>query len=493
MNKFLCSTIFLSLIMIAMGCKSQSVRHVHDRVKISGRLLYSPDGSPLWGGVINRASDGNAFMTDDSGNFVIEAQPGDSLHFSFVGTIGKTIPVAAEDSTMTVLLDPYVPGHDEYVVRQESLYPEMEVSLKTYVHDKDARIGVAVIINGKDTVSVKGKRDFPMLSVYKFPQALAVADYCHKHNISLNDTIRISADDLNPDTWSPMRDKYGRKDISLPLSEILAYSVQQSDNNACDVLFRLIGGPQVADSLMKCFGYDEIHILNTEDEMHRDPYLCYANRATPLQMAALFDRFYRQEMRHDTRILEAVGAMMMQCATGNNRLPQPLMPTNAMIGHKTGTGGVNSQGRISGVNDAGYVFLPNKQGYAIAVFIADSGYSMQETEKMIADISEIVFKSLMMQEAVMGEYEDSNDGSTLTIYKKENGRIGVEIGLMRLSTIDDGLGTLSDCGLDFSATDAAGNPIYGEIVVEGNRAILTFTQSTWEYLPNGTTYTFQRK
>ena len=198
-------------------------------------------------------------------------------------------------------------------------------------------------------------------------------------------------------------------------------------------------------------------------------------------------------MRHDTRILEAVGAMMMQCATGNNRLPQPLMPTNAMIGHKTGTGGVNSQGRISGVNDAGYVFLPNKQGYAIAVFIADSGYSMQETEKMIADISEIVFKSLMMQEAVMGEYEDSNDGSTLTIYKKENGRIGVEIGLMRLSTIDDGLGTLSDCGLDFSATDAAGNPIYGEIVVEGNRAILTFTQSTWEYLPNGTTYTFQRK
>ena len=96
--------------MIAMGCKSQSVRHVDDRVKISGRLLYSPDGSPLWGGVINRASDGNAFMTDDSGNFVIEAQPGDSLHFSFVVTHWEDDPVAAEDSSMTVLLDPYVPA-----------------------------------------------------------------------------------------------------------------------------------------------------------------------------------------------------------------------------------------------------------------------------------------------------------------------------------------------------------------------------------------------
>ena len=473
------------------GFKSQKV-HADDSIKIHGELLYSPDRSPLRGGVISRVSDGKAFLSDDSGYFEIEAQPSDSLRFFYVGTIKRTLPVTAADTLMTVTLDPYIPGNDEYVFRVESRYPDMEGLLKTYVHDKDARIGVAVIINGKDTVSVNGKRDFPMLSVYKFPQAIAVADYCDRHDISLNDSIRISADELKPDTWSPMRDKYGRKDISLPLSEVVSYSVRQSDNNACDVLFRLIGGPQVADSLVKSLGCDEIHILNTEAEMHVDPYLCYANRATPLQMAALFDRFYRREMRHDSHILEAVGAMMMSCNTGNNRLSKPLMPTNAMIGHKTGTGGMNSQGRITGVNDAGYVFLPNKQGYAIAVLVADSGYDMDGTEKIIADISEIVFQSLMMQETVIGEYEDKNDGSTLTISKNENGRMKVEIGLTRLTSIDDGIGTLSDKGLTFSATDAAGNPIYGEIVVEGNRAILTFTQSTWEYLPNGTTYTFQR-
>ena len=127
--------------------------------------------------------------------------------------------------------------------------------------------------------------------------------------------------------------------------------------------------------------------------MHIDPYLCYANRATPLQLAALFDRFYRREMRHDSHVLEAIGAMMMQCNTGSNRLPSPLMTTNAMIGHKTGTGDKNSQGRIIGVNDAGYIFLPNKQGYAIAVLIADSAYDMPETERLIAQISEIVFRS----------------------------------------------------------------------------------------------------
>ena len=145
------------------------------------------------------------------------------------------------------------------------------------------------------------------------------------------------------------------------------------------------------------------------------------------------------------------------------------------------------------MNDAGYVFLPNKQGYAIAVFIADSGYGMAETEKMIADISEIVFKSLMVQNSIIGEYENSNDGSTITISKSDNGRIKVEIGLTRLATIDDGVGVLFDNGLTFSATDAAGNPIYGEIAIEGNTARLTFTKSKWEYLPDGTTFTFKRK
>lgn len=38
-----------------------------------------------------------------------------------------------------------------------------------------------------------------------------------------------------------------------------------------------------------------------------------------------------------------------------------------------------------------------------------------------------------------------------------------------------------------------GNPISGEITVSGDTAKLVFTDSTWEYLPDGTTYTFDRK
>ena len=89
MSKLLALTaIFLSLL-ASVSCKSRSIS-VDNTIKIQGKLLYSPDNSVLEGGIINRASDGKAFVTDKSGIFEIEAQPGDSLHFSFVGTNVKS-------------------------------------------------------------------------------------------------------------------------------------------------------------------------------------------------------------------------------------------------------------------------------------------------------------------------------------------------------------------------------------------------------------------
>lgn len=137
----------------------------------------------------------------------------------------------------------------------------LEAEIHTYIADKDARIGVAVIMDGDVYADVNGDRDFPMLSVYKFPQALAVADYCRRNGLSFSDTLHIAAEEIEENTWSPMRDMYGVRDIALPISELLGYTLQQSDNNACDVFFRFIGGTAVADSVMRSAGYEDMKIL----------------------------------------------------------------------------------------------------------------------------------------------------------------------------------------------------------------------------------------
>ena len=379
------------LLLLILVLAFASCRTKQTSIEVSGLVSCEGDSSVLNHPFITRLSDGKTFVGDETGHYSVKAVKGDALAFSYVGTISDTVKVKSE--RLDVTLKPNIPGEDEYVF-VDSLR-RLQHDLTSFVEKKDARIGIAVIINGKDTVSVNGSRDFPMMSVFKFPQALAVADYCHKSGIGLTDSIFIKSEEMKEDTWSPMRDQYGVRDIKLPVSELIDFILQQSDNNASDVLFRVIGGTSVADSLMKSLGYSDILISHTEDEMHRDPYLCYLNRTTPIEMARLFDRFYREEMRHDSPFYEFIAASMMSCQTGLDRLPAPLMHTDAMIGHKTGTGDRNSHGRIMAVNDAGYIYLPNKTGYAIAVFVADSAYDMTETSKIIADISEIVFKSLI--------------------------------------------------------------------------------------------------
>lgn len=267
----------------------------------------------------------------------------------------------------------------------------LQEALQQYIADQDARIGVAVIFNGTDTVEVNGGETFPMLSVYKFPQALAVADFCLRNGIDFTDTIAISADEIKDNTWSPLRETYGVADLSLPIAELLALTLQQSDNNACDILFRLIGGPAVADSLIDALGFPDIAIVSTEDEMHRDTGLCYVNAATPVAMVSLVNHF-NTILRHNGKEYEDISRLMETCATGIDRLVSPLADSGAVIGHKTGTGDTDANNRIIAVNDCGYINLPDGSHYSIAVFINDSGADMAATSAMIAEISRLVFE-----------------------------------------------------------------------------------------------------
>ncbi len=93
----------------------------------------------------------------------------------------------------------------------------------------------------------------------------------------------------------------------------------------------------------------------------------------------------------------------------------------------------------------------------------------------------------------VGEYLDSDVGDpNLEIAKGADGKYIVQIGIYRLTTLDDGVGELTAEGLKFTATDAAGNPISGVITVENKTATVTFTDSAWEYLENGSSFQYSK-
>lgn len=92
-----------------------------------------------------------------------------------------------------------------------------------------------------------------------------------------------------------------------------------------------------------------------------------------------------------------------------------------------------------------------------------------------------------------GIYNDyDNNEPNLTIELKEDGAYSVVIGIFRLLMLEDGIGTLTDKGLEFVATDPAGNPIEGVITLEENEAVVTFINSTWADIENGSSYRYVR-
>ena len=271
----------------------------------------------------------------------------------------------------------------------------LESQIRQVTESIRAQVGVAVIIDGKDTVTVNNDSRYPLMSVVKYPQSLAVAHFLHQHNRPLSTEVFIAKEALHPNTYSPLRDEYPEGNLYLPISRLLEYTLQQSDNNACDILFEYIGGVSYAERYIRSLGTECLAISKTEEQMHQAPESCYENWSSPLEMARLTDMLFSKEL-FPSDYQNFIKETMLNCVIGENRLPQPLMNTTARIGHKTGTSGLNARGELAGINDVGFVILPDGRRYSIAVLIKDSKETMKATEKVIADISEIVYRYLTL-------------------------------------------------------------------------------------------------
>lgn len=269
----------------------------------------------------------------------------------------------------------------------------LKTQLQKIIAGADARVGVAVIADG-DTLTVNGSPDYPLMSVMKLHQAVAVARILEERGLPLTTTVHIYGQDLKAGTWSPLKDARPGGGFDMSVAELLRYTLQQSDNNACDILFDRFAAPEHVDSIIRSMGFRDFRIAATEDEMHRDLKKCRENVSSPLSAAELMDRLASGTLPLGKKYADFIRSTMLECRTGLNRLPLPLEGSGALIGHKTGTSDREADGRWTGINDVGFVLLPDGGSYTLAVFISDSALGMEENEKLIADISGAIYSEL---------------------------------------------------------------------------------------------------
>lgn len=223
--------------------------------------------------------------------------------------------------------------------------------------------GLCIISEAGD-ITVNSDCFYPMYSIVKFPQALYVADKFNKLGINLDSCVVVKKDLLIQDTWSPMLKRFG-EEATFSIRELLHFSLVESDNNACDLLFQHCGMPELVNAYLKEKGFKDIQIVVSESQMHDTPSLCKDNCCTPKEMARILSWFY--EHKDDTPELLAVWEMMAACQTGMDRIPAAV-PAGCEVVHKTGTGPSNNR-TLPPMNDAGIVIFPDGNMQVIAVFV----------------------------------------------------------------------------------------------------------------------------
>ncbi len=282
------------------------------------------------------------------------------------------------------------------------LIPALILSQK---HHLDAQI--SKITKGKNAtvaVSVLGidfpfkynnenaEKKLPMQSVFKYHIALAVLELVDKGKLSLEQKVFIKKSELLPNTWSPIREKNPEGNFEMPISELIEYTVTQSDNVGCDVLLRLIGGPKVVHNYLISKGVKDTQIVYNEEIMQSAWKNQYENYTTMKSATKLLKDFYQGKIL-SKKSTEFLLGVMYRTSTGLNKIVEQL-PKSTKVAHKTGSSGRNDAGLTGAENDMGIITLPNGKHYAIAVFVSDSMETYEINCKMISDISKAVYDGL---------------------------------------------------------------------------------------------------
>lgn len=270
----------------------------------------------------------------------------------------------------------------------------LEKELTAIADSAKGDVGIALIYDG-DTLTVNNDAIYPMMSVFKLHQAVALCRMFEENGTSLDTVMTLRRSELDPDTWSPMLKDHSGEEISLPMRRLLEYTLIESDNNASNEMFVRLMPPAACDSVIAgIIPRGSFEIRFNEAEMQTDHSRAYSNRTSPLGAAILIDRLFTDTLVGKS-YQEFIKSALLRCQTGPDKISAALSETEGItIGHKTGSGYRDENGRLAASNDVAFISLPDGRHYALAVFVKDFDGTDAEAAATIARISAAVIKAL---------------------------------------------------------------------------------------------------
>lgn len=263
--------------------------------------------------------------------------------------------------------------------------------LQERINNEPGCVGIAYI-SDSDTVVINNDKRYPMMSVFKLHESLAVVNALESSGISLDTLLSVQSDRLDKQTWSPMLKEYKQDNFDISVRQLIRYALVLSDNNASNILFDRIISPLETDRFVKTIASDTtFSIRYRESDMKIDHDRSYDNYSTPLSAAILIKQVFNDSILSESN-QEYIKSLLKTTTIGQDRLGTPFKDKeNVIFAHKTGSGYRNKHGELIAFNDVAYVKLPDGSEYGIAVMIRDYNGTEDAAAELMSEISDIIY------------------------------------------------------------------------------------------------------
>lgn len=266
--------------------------------------------------------------------------------------------------------------------------PELEWRLKAICDGAQGYVGLSVIhIESGKRISINGKIQMPLYSVFKLPLAVAILKDVEENRLRVDQIIHVTPAEIVPGT--PENTALWVNPVDRTIAELIDVSIARSDNTSSDKLLQLAGGPQKVTERMRSLGFQNLDIHSTISD--------YVKRREKVNTGAADDLANLLAQLHQGKILQPAQqnlliGIMQRTITGMNRLRGNL-PAGTVVADKTGSGERDAATQVAkATNDVGIITLPSGRGHlAIAVLVNESKLPHAAQEKLIADVARSAF------------------------------------------------------------------------------------------------------
>lgn len=241
-------------------------------------------------------------------------------------------------------------------------------------------VGVHDYLSGQSW-SFNGDRSFHAASVIKLVVLAALFDAVGDGAFTLDCRLHVRNRFLSVVDGAPFRVDQGRDadaavyaalGRTMRLRELARHMIITSSNLATNLLFDLVGVDRMKDMLQR-LGVEGVEVCRgVEDDRAFEQGI--SNRMTPNSAVQLLRAINEAPGFARDHAAEMIDLLQDQQFTGTIApgLPESIRPA-ARVAHKTGD--------ISTVShDAGFVYLPGRPPYIVAVFVESSGESRERVE-----------------------------------------------------------------------------------------------------------------